>query len=107
MKKQTVKSGIPDLLNDSNRYITDKGEISLITPCRATMNCFEIFCIKGDLFEDIERFETIEQAETRIYELLSDKQNEIDLMANFYTTKEKIEALKAAIKTLIEKYAKM
>ena len=70
MDRQPIASGINGVLSDSDRYITELGEISLLTPCRATMNCFEIYCIEGDLFEDIERHDTLEEAETRINALL-------------------------------------
>ena len=43
----------------------------MLTPCRATMNLYEIFCIEGDLFEDIERYDTLEEVEERINELLN------------------------------------
>jgi hypothetical protein len=70
MEKRIEKSGIAGLLGDSNRYKNEKGEISLIHPCRATMDSYEIYCCEGDLFEDIERFSTLEEAEKRISELL-------------------------------------
>lgn len=54
MEKRIAKSGITDLVSDSTRYGTDKGEISLLTPCKATMQSYEIYCIEGDLFGDIE-----------------------------------------------------
>ena len=70
MKKAIFKSGIEGLLSDSNRYKTDKGIISMLTPCRATMGTYEIYCIEGDLFEDVERYDTLEEVEARINELL-------------------------------------
>ncbi len=60
-----------NILGDSHRYKSDKGEISCVHPCMATMDLYEIYCIKGDLFEDIERFDTLEEAEARINELLN------------------------------------
>ena len=71
MEKFIVENEIPGLLSDSNRYKTEKGEISMLTPCRATFNTYEIYCIEGDLFDDIERYDTLEEAEARINELLS------------------------------------
>jgi hypothetical protein len=56
---------------DSHRYKTHKGEISLIYPCYHTMNKFEIYCIEGDLFDDVERFHTLGGVERRINELLN------------------------------------
>ena len=70
MDKQTLATGITGLLSDSERYITELGEISLLKPCRATMESFEIYCCNGDLFEDVERYDTLEEAETRINALL-------------------------------------
>jgi len=72
MEKSILNTGIDGLLSDSNRYKTDKGEISLLTPCRATFNTFEIYCIEGGLFEDIERYNTLQEAEERINFLLED-----------------------------------
>ena len=66
-KRNDLMSGI---ISDSNRYITDKSEISLVGPCMATMQTFEIYCIEGHLFDSIERYETKEEAEKRIVELL-------------------------------------
>lgn len=71
MEKFIVSNAIPGLLSDSNRYKTEKGEISMLTPCRATFNSYEIYCIEGNLFDDIERYDTLEEAEARINELLS------------------------------------
>ena len=72
MKKETRKSNDPigGLLSDSNRYSTKKGLISLVGPCMATIELFEIFCLEGDLFDDIERYDTEEEALNRIKELL-------------------------------------
>ena len=70
MKKSIIKSAIRDFVSNSHRYETEKGEISLLTPCRATYELFEIYCIQGNLFEGIETFVTLEEAEQRISELL-------------------------------------
>lgn len=72
MKQRTIPSQSPGLAGPSNRYKTEKGEISLVGPCYATLNYYEIYCLSGNLFDDIERFETLEEAETRIRELLDD-----------------------------------
>ena len=69
MIRKTIQ-GIDGYLSDSERYISPLGEISLLTPCIATSNKYEIYCIKGNLFNDIERYNTLEDAENRIYELL-------------------------------------
>lgn len=49
-----IKGGI----TDSHRYKTDKGEISLIYPSWISMDSYEIYCIEGNLFDDIERYDT-------------------------------------------------
>ena len=51
----------------SIRHKSDKGEISLI----ALYGEWEIMGISGDLLDDIERYPTKEEAETRIEALLS------------------------------------
>jgi hypothetical protein len=53
-------------------YKTDKGEISLLHPCLMTFNQFEIYSIEPEegLFEDVERYDTLEEAEARINYLL-------------------------------------
>ena len=71
MEREIKKTGIEGLLSDSNRYKTVKGEISMLTPCRATFNSYEIYCCEGGLFDDIERYDTLEEAEERINELLN------------------------------------
>ncbi len=73
MKKETVKrEGIlASIVSDSERYSSEKGLISMVGPCAATMGTYEIYCLKGNLFDDIERYDTLEEAETRICELLS------------------------------------
>lgn len=75
--KETIASGIKGVLSDSERYISELGEISMLNPCYATFNSYEIYCIEGDLFEDIERYKTIEEAEDRINELLTPKTNKL------------------------------
>ena len=57
-------------LAPSHRYSNDKGEISLVYPTFYTQNMFEIYSIRGNLFEDIERYDSLNEAETRIKELL-------------------------------------
>jgi len=71
MEKIDGITGIDGLISDSNRYKSDKGLISMLPPCRATMEMYEIYCLEGGLFEDTERFDNIEDAETRIGELLN------------------------------------
>lgn len=71
MKQEIKKSGIIGLLSDSNTYETEKGKISMLTPCRCTMNLYEIYCLEGSLFNDVERYDTLEEVENRINELLN------------------------------------
>ncbi len=72
MERFTVKSTWPDFFSDSHHYKNDKGEISLLYPCGGTMDEYEIYCIEGDLFYGIERYDTLEEAEQRISELLGE-----------------------------------
>lgn len=54
-------------------YSTRKGEISLVKfldYLKEGDNFWEIYCLKGNLFKDCERFRTKENAEKRIVELL-------------------------------------
>ncbi len=70
IERYTATGPILGLVSGSERYKTDKGEISLLTPCPATSATFEIYCIEGDLFEDVERYDSLEEAEERINSLL-------------------------------------
>lgn len=75
MKTNINKKIVP---NDSGNYFgftnylyeSNKGTISLITPSIISMELYEIYCIKGELLEDIERFDTLDEAEERINQLL-------------------------------------
>ena len=62
--------GVSYLVADSHRYKTDKGEISLVYPSMFTFDLYEIYCVEGDLFDGIERYNSIEDAEERIGSLL-------------------------------------
>ena len=65
MEKYTVEARgetMKKLVGDSHRFKTEKGEISLIYPSMATMECFEIYCISADLFYDVERFDSYNEA---------------------------------------------
>jgi len=53
-------------------YSSKKGKISLIF-LKKYYNCWEIYCLEGDIFEDCERFPTKKEAEKRIKELLNEK----------------------------------
>jgi len=51
-------------------YEKEDKRISLIYPHRYTMNCYEICCIKEGIFDCLEKYDTLENAEKRITELL-------------------------------------
>ena len=70
MVTKIFENGINGLISNSTQYISERGIISLLTPCYATNDFFEIYCLKGNLFFDIERFDTLEESEKRIQELL-------------------------------------
>lgn len=71
MKKYVVVSELSQqFCGDSHRYETDKGIISMVFPCFTNFNTYEIYCIEGDLFDDVERYPTFELAEKRIVELI-------------------------------------
>lgn len=50
-------------------YTYNNLEISLIYPSDFTSFTYEIYCTGGELFEDIERYDTEAEAEERIKEL--------------------------------------
>ena len=52
-------------------HTTEKGSISMIPPSYVSDNMFEIYCLEGDLFDDIERFNTKAEAMERINNLLN------------------------------------
>lgn len=54
----------------SHRYESEKGIISLIDPCETSCFKFEIYCISGNLFDDIERYDSVLEVEERIKNLL-------------------------------------
>jgi len=54
-------------------YSSDKGEVSLVkflNYCKDGDNFWEIYSTKGNLFEDVERFDSKKEAEARIREVL-------------------------------------
>ncbi len=56
-------------------YESEKGKISLIelpNYFHDGVTLWEIYCLEGDVFEDIERFGSKEEAEKRIFELLDE-----------------------------------
>lgn len=69
-RNEELSSIVPGFISDSNRYSSESGVISLLEPCRATDNCYEIYCLKGSLFDGIERYDTLEEVECRIKKLL-------------------------------------
>jgi hypothetical protein len=70
MEESYSLPSIVPLIGDSHRYKTDKGEISLVYPSMFTFDLYEIYCVEGDLFDDTERYNSIEDAEERIESLL-------------------------------------
>ena len=52
-------------------HATEKGSISMIPPSYVSDYMFEIYCLEGDLFDDIERFHTEEEAMERVNNLLN------------------------------------
>jgi hypothetical protein len=64
--------------------------VSMLYPCEYTMNTYEILCIKGGLFDDVERFLTMYEAVTAtIKYLIPDMNiNERTKQLNNYKTAE-------------------
>lgn len=64
--KEVTRSDCPSIIGSTQFiYSSKKGEISLISLPnynRDGTTEWEIYCLKGDIFEDIERFETFEKA---------------------------------------------
>ena len=52
-------------------YSSDLGAISMIPPSYISDYSYEIYCLEGDLFDDIERFKTRHEAKERINNLLN------------------------------------
>ena len=52
------------------KFSSKKGVISCLLPCVHTFNLFEIYCLEGRLFDDIERYNNIEEVNKRVEELL-------------------------------------
>ena len=53
------------------RVESEKGIISILCPCSASMSMWEILSIQGNLFEDIERFDSIFEMIDRIVNVLT------------------------------------
>ena len=51
-------------------YSSDLGAISMIPPSYVSDYSYEIYCLEGGLFDDIERFKTRHEAKERINNLL-------------------------------------
>lgn len=73
-KEQYKEMKLPLLVDRwQYRYSTGKGTISLIKLLNYfndNKDFWEIYCLDGNLFEDVERFDTKTEAEVRIKELL-------------------------------------
>jgi hypothetical protein len=54
-------------------YVSSKGVISLVYPTLITFGEYEIFCVQGNLFDEIERYPTLKKAERRIEKLMKGK----------------------------------
>ena len=67
-KKKSLS--MANVIGTSIRYKSDKGEISLLEPCLATKYNYELQCIAGNFFDDIEYYPTLQDAEKRITDLL-------------------------------------
>ena len=52
------------------RISSEKGEIDILCPCAASFNHWEIHSTEGDLFEDVERYDSLFEMVDRIKELL-------------------------------------
>lgn len=70
--KKTLVDEARGILGEHYYYESSKGLISLIYPCEANNVTYEIYCIKGDLFYDVFRYEKLEDAEHIIKELLNE-----------------------------------
>lgn len=76
MRKVGVSFGI--LGEEQQIFSSEKGKISLIelpNYFKDGKDLWEIYCLKGNLFDDIERFCTQKKAIERIYELLEENPN--------------------------------
>ncbi len=73
-KEEMKAMGMPEMFGKYQYiYSSKKGEISLIRLkdyLRKSHNFWETYSLKGNLFEDVERFSTKEEAEKRINEVL-------------------------------------
>jgi len=73
MKKQKIKKHYSfDMDNTQvvSHYESPKGVISLRPPYWVGMGNYEIWCVKGNLFEGTEYYSSFQKAEARIRELL-------------------------------------
>lgn len=55
----------------SHRFTSDKGCISLVQPQNWTNDKYEIYCISGALFEDTDRFDSLDEAMKAVLNYLS------------------------------------
>lgn len=60
------------MVGDSHRYCVGEYEVSLLYPCTATMGLFEICYDADDVESTIGRYNSLEDAEERIYKILKD-----------------------------------
>ena len=59
------------ILPNNTIFEGEKGTISLLPPSMFTSG-YEIYCQEGDLFHDVEKYDTLELALERIAELLDE-----------------------------------
>lgn len=52
------------------RFSSEKGCISLLPPCYVSGNTYELYCVEGSFFDDIERYEIEDEMIKRVEELL-------------------------------------
>jgi len=57
------------------QFKSPRGVISLHLPCHLTFGCWEIYCLEGNLFDDIERYRTRGEVLNRIKTLLSEPED--------------------------------
>ena len=77
--KNIMNSSIENIVGDSHHYTYDRYTISLLYPCLATSNHFEICCIDGNLFHGCQRYYSLELAEDKIMELFKSKETQVRL----------------------------
>jgi len=68
---------------DRHTYSSDKGRISMVLLKNYFLNgrnFWEIYCLEGNLFEDVERFNTIEEAEQQVAKYLKVSRSKLRML---------------------------